>query len=219
MKKQLVPAKLVPATIIGGLLVSNLVTGISYKKDMDRLAQELSNKDETITYLNIDYSEQASVLEKQQGQIDQLNATVKEKADKIHSLEVKLNESKAKVDTKKPVEKPKEQAKRTLTMTATAYTATCKGCSGRTYTGYDVRNTIYYQGYRVIAADFNKIPLYSIVEIKTKTETFKAIVLDTGGAIRGSNTIDLLIDTYDKAIQFGRQEVKITVHREGKGGK
>lgn len=104
-------------------------------------------------------------------------------------------------------------------MSATAYVSDCPGCSGYTYTGADMRNTIYYQGYRVIAADFNKIPLYSIVRVKTKSTSFDAIVIDTGGAIRGSNTIDVLVGSYNEAIQFGRQQVEITLIREGKGGK
>ncbi len=105
--------------------------------------------------------------------------------------------------------------RRSIYMQATAYTANCNGCSGITYSEYNVKNTIYYNGYRIIAADFNKIPLYSIVRVKTDTETFEAIVLDTGGAIRGSNVIDLLVGSYDEAIQFGRQNVNVTILKEG----
>ena len=93
----------------------------------------------------------------------------------------------------------------------TAYTAFCNtGCIGITRTGYDVSNTIYYDGLRVIAVDPEVIPLYSVVEIHTGTEVFKAIALDTGGLIKG-NIIDLLVETKSEAYQWGRREVKVRV--------
>lgn len=101
-------------------------------------------------------------------------------------------------------------------MNATAYTSNCVGCSGFTYSQYDVRNTIYYKGYRIIATDNNVIPLYSIVEIEARNDKFKAIVLDRGGAIKG-NRIDLLVSSKSEAYTFGRQEVKVTIIREGGG--
>src|SRR5690606_1324618 len=43
---------------------------------------------------------------------------------------------------------------------ATFYTAFCPtGCTGITATGIDVRNTIYYEGKRIIAVDPKVIPL------------------------------------------------------------
>src|SRR5690606_26004776 len=93
-----------------------------------------------------------------------------------------------------------------ITIEASYYTAKCKGCSGFTKTEIDVRNTVTYQGMRIIATDPNVIPLWSIVEIKTKNGSYKAIALDTGGAIR-HHKIDVLVSSTKEAINLGRHNV------------
>src|SRR5690606_16318850 len=69
----------------------------------------------------------------------------------------------------------------TTTYEATFYTAFCPtGCIGVTASGYDVSNTIYYQGYRIVAMPPN-IPFYTKLKITLEDGTsFKAIVLDRG---------------------------------------
>lgn len=103
------------------------------------------------------------------------------------------------------------------TFEATAYVADCDGCSGVTKTGYDVRNTVYTpEGLRVIAVDPAVIPLGSTVEIRLADgRTFKAKAIDVGGAINNYE-IDILVDSYDKAIQFGRQDVDLRILKEAK---
>src|SRR5690625_5684677 len=66
------------------------------------------------------------------------------------------------------VEEPLEQLSQQEigTFTATHYTAYCEGCSGITYNGTDVRNTIYKGGYNVIAVDPNVIELGTVVTIE-----------------------------------------------------
>src|SRR5690625_660251 len=106
--------------------------------------------------------------------------------------------------------KVKETAK-INTYEATAYTARCEGCSGITKTGYDVRNTIYYEGKRVIAVDPSVIPLHSAVRITTAGgDSFEAVALDTGSAIKG-NRIDILYATKDEARKFGRQTLEVEI--------
>lgn len=95
------------------------------------------------------------------------------------------------------------------------YTPYCNGCSGVTATGYDVRGSIYVDGMRVIAVDPRVIPLYSIVEVSTPYETFKAIALDTGGAIKG-HKVDILVADKQTAYGLGRHTVYIKVLRYGK---
>ena len=85
-------------------------------------------------------------------------------------------------------------------MEATAYTATCKGCSGITAMGIDVRNSTTYQGYGIIAVDTRVIPLGTKVSINGR----KYIAGDTGGAIKG-NKIDVLVGSVNEALQFGRK--------------
>jgi len=60
---------------------------------------------------------------------------------------------------------------------------------------------------RIIATDPKVIPLYSIVEIKGLGAY---ISLDTGGAIKG-NKIDILFDTKEEALEFGRQILEVRV--------
>ena len=96
-----------------------------------------------------------------------------------------------------------------ITMEATYYTAFCENCSGITAYGYDVRGTIYADGYRVIAVDPSVIPLGSIVYVQTPFEEFYAIAADVGGAING-NRVDILVGTYWEAINKGRHYVTVT---------
>lgn len=102
-----------------------------------------------------------------------------------------------------------------ITMNASYYTASCTGCTGITATGVNVKNTIYYQGMRIIAVDPNVIPLYSIVEVSTPTENFRAIALDTGGAIKG-NKLDILVANKQTAYKLGRHSVSVKIIRKGK---
>jgi 3D (Asp-Asp-Asp) domain-containing protein/LysM repeat protein len=83
-----------------------------------------------------------------------------------------------------------------LTMTATAYTATCEGCSGITATGI---NLLKNPDMKVISVDPDVIPLGSKVWVEGYGE---AIAGDTGGAIKG-NKIDIFIPEYEDAIKYG----------------
>lgn len=96
-----------------------------------------------------------------------------------------------------------------LTMETTYYTADCAGCIGITAAGYDVRGTIYAEGYRVVAVDPWLIPLGTVVYVETPYESFYAIAGDTGGAIQG-NRLDILVGTYWEAINKGRHYVTVT---------
>ncbi|WP_440614989.1 3D domain-containing protein [Bacillus subtilis] len=102
-------------------------------------------------------------------------------------------------------------AKKTIQVKLSAYIAHCQeGCTGTTRTGVDVTQSIYYKGYRVIATDPSVIPLNSIVEVSIGGKKFKAIAIDTGGAIVG-NKVDLLVATERDAINFGKQKGTISI--------
>ena len=111
-----------------------------------------------------------------------------------------------------PVEQPKvevqapsaEEAVKEMTVTATAYTAYCTGCSGTTATGIDLRAN---PNQRVIAVDPRVIPLGSKVWVEGYGE---AIAGDTGGAIKG-NKIDVFIPTQESAMAWGVKTVKIKI--------
>lgn len=85
-----------------------------------------------------------------------------------------------------------------MRMPATAYTAYCGGCSGRTALGRQA-------GYGIVAVDPRVIPLRTRLYIPGYGY---AVAGDTGGAIRGSR-IDLGFNTYRDARQFGRRDVTV----------
>ncbi|WP_332629457.1 LysM peptidoglycan-binding and 3D domain-containing protein [Halalkalibacter flavus] len=98
-----------------------------------------------------------------------------------------------------------EDVAQELTMTATAYTASCNGCSGITATGL---NLIDNPDKKVISVDPSVIPLGSKVYVEGYGH---AIAGDTGGAIKG-NKIDLFIPNQQDAINWGVQEVNVKVY-------
>jgi N-acetylmuramoyl-L-alanine amidase len=91
-----------------------------------------------------------------------------------------------------------------MTVSATAYTAHCTGCSGVTATG---QNLISNPNQKVIAVDPTVIPLGSKVWVEGYGE---AIAGDTGGAIKG-NKIDVFIPSQDAAMAFGRKTLTIKI--------
>jgi len=93
---------------------------------------------------------------------------------------------------------------RTLTVTATAYTAKCNGCSGITATGINLNNN---RNAKVIAVDPSVIPLGTRVHVEGYGT---AIAGDTGGAIRG-HKIDVHMPTKSDAFAWGTRRVKITI--------
>lgn len=93
---------------------------------------------------------------------------------------------------------------RELTMTATAYTAYCNGCSGTTKIGINLRAN---PNQKVIAVDPSVIPLGSRVWVEGYGE---AIAGDTGGAIKG-HKIDVFIPGLDSALSWGVKKVRVKI--------
>src|SRR5699024_9620843 len=90
----------------------------------------------------------------------------------------------------------------TKTMSATAYTADCEGCSGTTADGTDLDGDE-----KVIAVDPDEIPLGTEVHVEGYGD---AVAGDTGGAINGDK-IDLHMSDEEEANDFGNQEVEVTI--------
>ncbi|STO07727.1 3D domain-containing protein [Exiguobacterium aurantiacum] len=106
--------------------------------------------------------------------------------------------------TVKPVAKANVKS---YTMNASAYTPYCKGCSGKTALGWNVRT----QKHNVVAVDPRVIPLGSKVQVYVGGKlmgTYTAA--DTGGAIKG-NKIDILMYSQSAALKFGRKTVTVKV--------
>jgi 3D (Asp-Asp-Asp) domain-containing protein len=192
--------------IISTLFVSNAVLADQYKKDTNKLENKINNQKELIKQ----YKQKTT---KNKQLINQKASEINSKDNEINDLNTQLNQVKQENDNLKKQLAQREEVtnkQRTLTIKASAYTANCEGCSGKTAIGFNVNNTTEYNGYRIIATDPSVIPLYSVVKIETKDNTFKAVAIDTGGAIKG-NKIDLLVGTYSEAINFGRQDVTVTI--------
>lgn len=96
------------------------------------------------------------------------------------------------------------QTGKEMIVTATAYTAYCEGCSGKTAYGLDLRAN---PDMKVIAVDPKVIPLGTKVWVEGYGV---AIAGDTGGAIKG-NKIDVFIPSHDDAMDWGVKKVKIKV--------
>ncbi|MEH6974536.1 MULTISPECIES: 3D domain-containing protein [Bacillus] len=145
-----------------------------------------------------------------------LHIKVEEIKKKKHKNKLKVRrESEEKGYEQKTKKKPEEQAQ-VFSMVATAYISFCDtGCIGTTKTGYDVSNTIYYRGKRVIAVDPSLIPLNSLVRVSYGSNSFEAYAIDTGGDIKG-NRIDVLVGSESIAKDFGRKNVKVTVLKKGR---
>ncbi|HIV74971.1 MAG TPA: LysM peptidoglycan-binding domain-containing protein [Candidatus Pseudogracilibacillus intestinigallinarum] len=97
-----------------------------------------------------------------------------------------------------------EQQGETISVTATAYTAECEGCSGITSTGIDLNAD---RNKKVIAVDPSVIPLGSKVHVEGYGN---AIAGDIGGAIKG-NKIDVHVPTKSDAYNWGVKTVDVTI--------
>ncbi|EIM05859.1 hypothetical protein A1A1_13952 [Planococcus antarcticus DSM 14505] len=141
----------------------------------------------------------APAQEKQKAAPQQEKATVKTASVK------KAPAAPAKAEPAKtaPAEKEPSGGKE-FYVSATAYTASCAGCSGITATGINLHSN---PGLKVIAVDPNVIPLGSKVWVEGYGN---AIAGDTGGAIKG-NKIDLFMANKSDALSFGRKQVKVRI--------
>ncbi|WP_174521032.1 3D domain-containing protein [Bacillus smithii] len=92
----------------------------------------------------------------------------------------------------------------TFTMTATAYTANCGGCSGVTATGMNLKAN---PNAKVIAVDPSVIPLGTKVYVEGYGD---AIAGDTGGSING-NRIDVFVPNDQQARNWGVRTVTVKV--------
>ncbi|MCM3719890.1 G5 and 3D domain-containing protein [Fictibacillus phosphorivorans] len=130
--------------------------------------------------------------------------TLTESTDKIVAIGTK---AKPQPQPKPVVSRSKatsETGGRELTVTSTAYTANCSGCSGITASGYNLKAN---PNAKVIAVDPNVIPLGSKVYVEGYGY---AIASDTGGAIKG-NKIDVFFSSQSKAEAWGRKTIKIRI--------
>ncbi|MEM6751067.1 MAG: 3D domain-containing protein, partial [Planctomycetota bacterium] len=99
---------------------------------------------------------------------------------------------------------------RTIRLETTAYSPDEKSCGhfadGMTASGYSV----WTNGMRLAAADTDLLPFGTILTVPGYNDERPIPVLDRGGAIKG-HKLDLLYATHERALQWGRQSLEVTV--------
>jgi uncharacterized protein YabE (DUF348 family) len=121
---------------------------------------------------------------------------IAEKQDKVVAVGTK--------DLSLQVSRGADESGQEFYVTATAYTAYCNGCSGRTATGLNLRAN---PNMKVIAVDPRVIPLGTKVYVEGYGY---AVAADTGGAIKGY-IIDLFMPSNQDCYRWGRKKVKIKI--------
>lgn len=195
-----------------------IVMNVSYKG-------QISEAEKEIKILKESEKIKEDEILKLESEIESVYEKLSEKENSILEFEEKLknteneNEKLKNENEKLKKELEKYDSLRKLNMVATAYTSECDGCTGITATGYDVRNTVYKDGYRVVATNESVIPMESLLYIESVNDSFEpfvAISSDVGGAIKG-NRMDILVENKSEAYDFGVRDIKVTILREGRG--
>ncbi len=109
--------------------------------------------------------------------------------------------SKTATENKEPTPSPEGK---TISVSATAYTASCDGCTGVTATGVDLNKN---PNSKVIAVDPKVIPLGTKVHVEGYGY---ATAADVGSAIKG-NKIDVYVPTKKEAVHWGVRTVNVTI--------
>lgn len=130
----------------------------------------------------------------------------------LKSDTIKLNQnliisSKAATAAKKkktPSRTTDDKVVKEIVVSASAFTATCNGCSGVTSTGINLKRN---PDVKVIAVDPKVIPLGTKVYVE---DYGYAVAGDTGSAIKG-NKIDVFFSSKSEAYKWGRKSVKVKI--------
>ena len=105
---------------------------------------------------------------------------------------------------KNPSRSTEDNVVKEFVVSASAFTASCNGCSGITSTGINLKRN---PDIKVIAVDPKVIPLGTKVYVEGYGY---AIAGDKGSAIKG-NKIDVFFPTKSEAYKWGRKSVKIKI--------
>lgn len=174
----------------------------SYKREADRRAAVVRIAEEKAEAERV-----AEELRKAQAEAQRIAA--------LEATRAKVAQAKA-AESRPVVSRGQAYVGKAQSYEATFYDALCNtGCTGITASGHDVRNSIHYEGMRILAAP-KSVPLYSIMRVTLADgSTFDGIVLDRGGDI-GAGRLDILVRTRDEAYRHGRQSVEVRIIRKGR---
>ena len=110
----------------------------------------------------------------------------------------------AKKEKSKTPSRSNDKVTKEITVSASAFTANCNGCSGITSSGINLKKN---PDVKVIAVDPSIIPIGTKVHVEGYGY---AIAGDTGGAIKG-NKIDVFFPTKNEAYKWGRKNVTVKI--------
>lgn len=127
-----------------------------------------------------------------------------EKSEEGQAVETAVQVLQEEPVAEEPVPVESQHETKEITVTATAYTASCEGCSGITATGVNIKDN---PDKKVISVDPSVIPLGTEVYVEGYGY---AVAADTGGAIKG-NKIDVFIPDKQDAINWGKQQVEVKI--------
>ncbi|MBU5466013.1 LysM peptidoglycan-binding domain-containing protein [Virgibacillus sp. MSJ-26] len=161
--------------------------------DLIIVGQELEIKGAKVSNETSDEAKQATETNDEQAESNKSEETTAQ------------NNNDSKKEAKSAESKPDQAPEgKTISVSATAYTAKCDGCSGVTSTGVDLNAN---PNAKVIAVDPSVIPLGSEVYVEGYGY---ATAADVGGAIKG-NKIDVHVPTKGEATSWGVRTVNVTI--------
>lgn len=191
----------------------SLISDDRNKKVAERLAEEKRIAEEKAKKAAEEKARLAKIAEEKR-QLELAQAAEKKRLAELEAKRVAKNKAKEedkKVTVSRGNNNNDEEGSGWIQFEATHYTAFCNtGCVGKTALGWDVSNTIYRSGYRIIAVDPNVIPLGSLVEVKTPYGTFTALAGDTGGRIK-NYIVDILVADHGEAVRLGRITAQVKI--------
>lgn len=171
------------------------------------------------------HKEYKRLVEEERLRLEELERQRLERLEKIRLAkieEAKKLEQQRKIEERKKKEQQQLQVSRGeskhtndkvsnwMTFNVSYYGNDCTGCSGITASGINVKNTIYYKGYQVIASDNSILPMGTLIEIETPYGTIKGIIADRGGMIKGYK-LDVLVQSEAHASKLGRHNSKVRI--------
>ena len=120
---------------------------------------------------------------------------------------VPVQKQSTKVTVSKPAQTTSPKVVKVLTVSASAYTANCTKCSGKTAIGIDLKKN---PNVKVISVDPKVIKLGTKVYVEGYGY---AIAGDTGGSLKG-NKIDVFIPSQKNAQKWGVKTVTVKVYKK-----
>ena len=191
------------------------ITIVHIEKQKKKVTESIPFQEKRQNDSSLYKGETKTISKGEEGKVEKVYEVTLENGKEVNKQVIEetiIKESKNKVVAVGTKERP--QAKQTkkpsgngkvFTMVATAYSPNCKGCSGYSATGVNLKRN---PTPKVVAVDPSVIPLGTKVWVEGYGE---AIAADTGGSIKG-NRIDVLVpsESYARS-KWGKRTVQVKI--------